>query len=439
MTQPVYDVDLTTSAPEAASALRQAIAESLEHRLSAMEHVKTALEADPEFVMGLAVRASMMMQIGSNAVHPKIAETLKQANKHANGASRREQMHLAALEQWLSGNLGRATGIWKDIIDECPSDILALRLHHNGSFWTGNRDSLAKGPLQVFEKLGEDSPASGFVMGMCAFGLEESGDYEQAESFGRKAVEHNENDLWALHAVAHVLEMQCRHDEGRVLLNKPYGTWSDRNPFKDHLWWHSALFSLEAGDTAKVLELYDREVRVDETGFYLDVQNAASLLKRLELVGVDVGERWEELADLAQSRTGDHVMPFTDAHFMLALCGAGRFDAARSYLASLESFVGEQESQVADVTRQFNVPLCESLLAYAEARYGDAADQLYALRDDLSPLGASHAQRDIFQQIMIDAVMQAGRTELARELLEQRHAERSGSTWAQDRLQKLAR
>lgn len=437
MTELVYDVDLTTSAPEAASALRQAIAESLEHRLSAMDHVKAALEADPEFVMGLAVRASMMMQIGSNAVHPKIAETLAKANKHAAGATRREQMHLAALEQWLSGNLGRATGIWQDIIDECPSDILALRLHHNGSFWTGNRDSLAKGPLQVFGKLGEDSPASGFVMGMCAFGLEESGDYEQAESFGRKAVERNENDLWALHAVAHVLEMQCRHNEGRALLDKPYGTWSDRNPFKDHLWWHSALFSLEAGDTAKVLELYDREVRVDETGFYLDVQNAASLLKRLELVGVDVGERWEELADLAQSRTGDHVMPFTDAHFMLALCGAGRFDAARNYLASLKSFSGKQESQVADVTRRINVPLCEGLLAYAEGRYGDAADQLYAIRDDLSPMGASHAQRDIFQQIMIDAVMQAGRNEFARTLLEKRHAARPGSNWAQDRLDKL--
>ena len=437
MSNPVYNVELTTSDDAAADALRLAVAESLEHRLSAMEHVKTALEADPDFVMGLAVRAGMMMQIGSSAVHPKIASTLEHAAKHAGGATRREQMHVAALEHWLSGNLTQASGVWQEIIDECPNDILALRLHHNGSFWTGNREGLRKAPMQVLKQLGEDTPASGFVMGMCSFGLEECDEYEQAEKFGRKAVERNENDLWALHAVAHVLEMQCRHDEGRDLLNKPFGTWSDRNPFKDHLWWHSALFHLEAGDTAKVLELYDREVRVDETGFYLDVQNAASLLKRLELVGVDVGSRWEELADLAQSRTGDHVMPFTDAHFVLALVGAGRLDAARDYLSSLRGFCSGVENQVADVTREINIPLCDGLLAYAEKRYAEAADTLYELRGDLAPMGASHAQRDIFQQIMIDAVMQAGRSELARTLLQERHAVRPGSNWAKTRLDQL--
>ena len=438
MTEPVYDVELTTSAPEAADALRVAVAESLEHRLSAMEHVKAALAADPEFVMGLAMRAAMMLQIGSAQVHPKIAETLDKAKAGAKGVTCREQMHLAALEHWLAGNLTRAGDVWQEIIDDCPHDILALRLHHNASFWTGDRDRLRSAPMQVIEKIGEDAPASAFVMGMCAFGLEESGDYQRAESFGRRAVERNSDDLWALHAVAHVLEMQCRYGEGCELLDRPFGTWSDRNPFKDHLWWHSALFWLESGDTARVLELYDREVRVDESGFYLDVQNAASLLKRLELVGVGVGERWEELADLAQSRTGDHVMPFTDAHFMLALTGAGRIDAARGYVSSLRDFAREESNQVAGVTRDINVPLCEGLLACAEGRYGEAADALYDIRDDLSPMGASHAQRDIFRQVLIDAAMRAGQTDRARALLEERKAQRPGSAWAKERLQELA-
>lgn len=437
MTQPVYDVELTTSAPEAADALRTAVAESLEHRLSAMDHVKAALEADPECVMGLAMRAGMMLQIGTAQVHPKVAATLAHANRHAKGASRREQMHVAALEHWLAGNLTRAGGVWQEIVDDCPQDILALRLHHNASFWTGDRDRLRNAPMQVIGRLGEDTPASAFVMGMCSFGLEESGEYAEAESFGRRAVERNGDDLWALHAVAHVLEMQCRHGEGCELLDQPFGTWSDRNPFKDHLWWHSALFWLESGDTARVLELYDREVRVDETGFYLDVQNAASLLKRLELVGVDVGDRWEELADLAQSRTGDHVMPFTDAHFMLALTGAGRLDAARGYVSSLRDFAQKESNQVASVTRDVNVPLCEALLACAEGRYGEAADALYDMRDDLSPMGASHAQRDIFQQVLIDAAMQAGQTDRARALLQERKAQRPGSAWARDRLEHL--
>ena len=319
MIEDAYGLDLATDSDDAAASWNAAFADTLEHRLSAADHVKAALAADPEFVMGLCMRASMLLQIGSNGVHPKIAETLAKARAHENGATPRERMHIAALEHWLGGNLTRACAVWQEILDQWPADMMALKMHHNGSFWTGNRQGLASAPVAALETFGEDAPMSGFIMGMVAFGLEENGEYSQAEKYGREAVERNEDDLWALHAVAHILEMQCRQEEGRKLLNLPAGTWSDRNPFKDHLWWHSALFALEQGDISRVLELYDAEVRVDETGFYLDVQNAASLLIRLELTGVDVGTRWEELADLAQSRMGDHVMPFTDdphAYFM---------------------------------------------------------------------------------------------------------------------------
>ena len=437
MTQDAYGLDLTTDSDEAVSAWDTTIAASLEHRLIAADHVKAALQADPDFVMALCMRAGMMLQIGSNQVHPKIAETLARAKANEKGATRREQMHVAALEHWLAGNLSKACKVWEELLDQWPADIMALRLHHNGSFWTGNRDALFKAPAAVLKALGEDARASGFIMGMVAFGMEENGEYEGAEKFGCMAVERNENDLWALHAVAHILEMQCRHDEGRNLLNQPYGTWTDRSPFKDHLWWHSALFSLEKGDIPRVLELYDREVRVDETGFYLDVQNAASLLKRLELVGVDVGTRWEELADLAESRFGDHVMPFTDAHFMLALTGAGRLEAARGYLASLKDFAGTRESEISLVTRNVTVRLCEGLLACAQGRCDEAADILYAMRDELTPMGASHAQRDVFQQVMIDAVTRAGRDKIARALLDERHSLRPNSNWARDRLNSL--
>ena len=318
-------------------------------------------------------------------------------------------------------------------IQELPS-----RLHHNGSFWTGDARGLLSAPQGVLKAIGEKGPNVNFVKGMVAFGLEENGDYGGAEKFGRQAMEANGNDLWALHAVAHVLEMQGRREEGGTLLNQPFGTWVDRNPFKDHLWWHSALFALEQGDTLRVLELYDAEIRVDETGFYLDVQNAASLLKRLELTGVEVGMRWEELADLAVSRKGDHVMPFTDIHFMLALTGAKRLEAARGYLVSLKDFARTGNNDAAAVMQNVGVRLCEGLLAHGEGRHEDAADILYALRENLAPLGASHAQRDVFAQIIIDVVMQAGQNDRARALLREREALRPGSNWVRGRLESLS-
>lgn len=414
---------VTTDSDVALEALNAAVFDFLEARLSLGERLKAALEADPECIMALCFRGYFLMQLSSVQTLPQVAEIVARAKAVAGKASERERMHIAALEQWQGGSPSGACRVWEQILDQWPQDLLALRLHHFASFWRGARQSLRDAPAAVLGRIDEAMPGRPFVLGMLAFGLEENGDYARAESFGREAVEANENDLWALHAVAHVLEMQCRHKEGATLLDRPFGAWSDRNPFKDHVWWHAALFALEMGDHARVLEVYDREVRVDERGFYLDVQNAASLLQRLELAGADVGDRWEELADLAESRLDDHVMPFTDAHFMLALIGAKRIDAARSYLASLNRFASASKSEAGRVTGEVTVPLAEALLAYGEGRYAEAGDGLHAVRHRLGPLGGSHAQQDVFHQTLIEAMTRAGRESTARALLAERQVD----------------
>lgn len=437
MRQDILGLTVTTSSDAAVAALNAALFDFLEARLSLGARLKEALEADPECVMALCFRGYFLMQLSTVQTLPKVAEVLGQATVAAKGASERERMHVAALEQWQGGSPAGACRVWEAILDQWPRDLLALRLHHFASFWRGARESLRDAPAAVLGRIDEAMPGRPFVLGMLAFGLEETGDYARAEQFGREAVERNENDLWALHAVAHVLEMQCRHAEGVKLLERPFGAWSDRNPFKDHVWWHAALFALETGDHARVLEVYDREVKVDEGGFYLDVQNAASLLQRLELAGVDVGPRWEELADLAEGRLDDHVLPFTDAHFMLALVGAGRLEAARGYLASLKRFAASPASEAARVTGEITISLAEALLAYGEGRYAEAGDGLHALRHRLAPLGGSHAQQDVFHQTLIEAMTRAGRESTARALLAERQVLRPGSSWARERLAAL--
>ena len=157
------------------------------------------------------------------------------------------------------------------------------------------------------------------VLGMYAFALEECGDYSNAERLGRKAVDLEPHDLWAIHAVAHVYEMQSNLTAGIKWLNQPLGEWKDRNPFKDHLWWHTALFALEKGEFQKVLNLYDEAVWPDDKSFYLDIQNGASLLARLESFGVDVGDRWNSLGVVSEEKIGDHVLWFTEPHYTCLL------------------------------------------------------------------------------------------------------------------------
>ena len=60
-------------------------------------------------------------------------------------------------------------------------------------------------------------PDYGKVLGMSAFALEECGAYEEAERRGRRAVEIDPTDIWATHAVAHVMEMTGRQRDGIVM------------------------------------------------------------------------------------------------------------------------------------------------------------------------------------------------------------------------------
>jgi len=429
--------DLTTTSHQAVAAFDSALIDMMEYRQTMGGQVKAALEADPDFLMGLCLRGYMMMQFGSQAVLAKVREAIAAARKLSGDATWREQRHLEALEAWSEGHIRKARGIWQEIVIKYPRDLLALRLHHFMSFWQGDRQGLRNLPVGVIAAVDETLPGYEFVLSMVSFGMEECGEYSRAEEYGRRSVSLNSNDLWGIHAVAHVLEMQTRHKEGTDWLDQPFGAWDDRNPFKDHVWWHAALFSLELGDYDRVLDVYDREVKADDAGFYLDVQNSASMLMRLELCGVNVGDRWENLAELAKSRTGDHVMPFTDAHFMLALVGAKRHNDAAAYLASQKAFGQSDEGDAASTTRELGVPLSEGLLYYGKGAYAQATDKLLAIRNELAPLGGSHAQQDVFQQVLIDAAIKAGRNDLAGHLLRERTILRPNSHWAPEKLAQI--
>lgn len=426
MHQDVRGLDLNTSSAEAARLYDEAIDTYFHYDLALPRKVKAVLEADPEFGMGHCLRGYVLMMLGTSGVYPKVMQAAAAARGFLAAGTARERAHVDALEAWARGDLLGACAHWDAILCAHPHDVLALRLHHNAAFWSGRNYVLRNTVASVFDAWDETVPGFAHVLGMFAFGLEECGEYGRAEAYGRRACELDPGDLWAIHAVAHVLEMQGRHGDGQRWLDRPADAFAGKNPFQGHVWWHAALFALERGDRDAVLALYDERIRAANTEFYLDVQNMASLLKRLELVGIDVGARWEELADFAQDHTHDHVMAFTDVHACLALAAAGRAAAAQDYVGSLRAFARTPDNFAAATMEAVTVPLCEALIAYEAGEPARAADLLMPLRDDLAPIGGSHAQRDLFHQILLDALFRSGRLEPARALLSQRISLRPG-------------
>ena len=413
-------LDLTTDVEAAARGFDATLDQFLEFRLGAGQQLKETLAADPDFGMAHCLRGYLFMLFGTNATAEAVRESLQAAEARKGSLTRREQAHIAALGAWSAGDVARACDIWDEILVEHPTDLLALKLQHQNIFWMGRNYAMRSAVARVLDAWDENLPGYGNVLGMYAFALEECGDYAAAEPNGRRAVELSPEDLWAVHAVTHVLEMQGRAREGSAWLDYPADAWDDRNPFKGHLWWHLTLFDLAQGEIDKVLARFDDAVYAEKNNFYSQIFNASSLLYRLEFLGVDVGDRWRELADQCETRLDDHVMVFTDIHVMMALAADGRHDAAGKMLASLRDYAKRPDDFAAGTMAPVTIPVCEAILAFAEGEYEKTVELLLPIRAELPCIGGSHAQRDLFAQFLIEAAVKCGRLPLARALLSER-------------------
>ena len=179
-------------------------------------------------------------------------------------------------------------------------------------------------------------PDYGYVLGMHAFGLEEMGDYGRAESAGREAVGRNRGDVWAIHAVAHVMEMQGRARDGIDWLAGRAADWGAAdNLFAIHNAWHLALFHLDLGEHDKVLALYDERIRAGNSTVGLDLVDASAMLWRLAPPRRRRGARWNELVDAWQPSIDGGWYAFNDIHAMMAFVAAGRERDADRLLAAM--------------------------------------------------------------------------------------------------------
>jgi hypothetical protein len=208
--------------------------------------------------------------------------------------------------------------------------------------------------------------------------------------------------------------MQGRRSEGIEWLTTLAPNWEGSHNLQHHLWWHCALFKLEYGDTAGALELYDTRFRnlaaaltVAAPDVYIDVQNAASMLFRLQRLGVDVGNRWEELADKAEARIGDCLSAFTLPHWLMALTATGRTTAAERMIEAMRAFANGRGT-VPRIVRDYVLPIAEAQLAHAAGRHVEAVALMRPAIGGMYRLGGSHAQQDVLEQLFVDAALKAG-------------------------------
>jgi tetratricopeptide (TPR) repeat protein len=348
----------------------------------------------------------------------------------------REQAHHDAIGAWVRGDWHGASQILDDLLERWPADLLALMFGHLLDFFLGDAANLRDRPGRSLAAIDPAHPHAALVRGMQAFGLEESGHYEAAEDAGLAAVAVNPDDVWAIHAVTHTYEMRGRVATGVEFLTSREQDWGSGNLFTVHNWWHLALFHLELGDPSAALAVYDREVHHEASdGVALELVDAAAMLWRLHLDGIDTGTRFATLAD-AWSTADDarRWYAFNDVHATLAYVGAGRLDDAERLVERMARYANGEDGTVAGsnvaMTAEIGLPASLALVAYGQGNWSEVVARLAPIRRHIHQFGGSHAQRDVLQRTLLEAAVRNGNLDLARGLVAERLAVRPTSAYA---------
>ena len=105
--------------------------------------------------------------------------------------------------------------------------------------------------------------------------------------------------------------------------------------------------------------------------------------------------------------------------YLYGLARAGRPEADR-LLAAVKARADVVSAFDREAWRDVAVPACEGLVAQARGDFRQAASKLLPALARISEIGGSHAQRDLFSLIALDALIQSGRLREAQQWLELR-------------------
>lgn len=387
---------ITPTSTDAGSRFEAMVESYLGSRADTPLLVRDTMAADPDHLMAATIMGYLTRLAGdpANAGRARALHRDLAGRVAAGSGTAWERDHVTALGLWLDDRLHTLMAHFEAMLDAHPADVLALRMLHYLYFYDGDavrmRDSV-RSRLPAYA----GHPLEAYVLGMLAFGHEEAGDYAEAERRGRAAVAANPRDVWAAHAVAHVMEMQERRGEGVAWIQALRPQWHAANNFRFHLDWHEALFHLGSGDFDAVLDLYDTSVGpATADDFYLDLCNAASLLLRIEAAGGAVGERWQPLAEIAERHVTDTELVFASLHYLMPLLRTGH-PAAATLLDTLEHWAARDTTQ-GRVVQDVALEVARFLAARERGDRPAAAAAHQRFRGALHRIGGSHAQRALF-------------------------------------------
>jgi len=401
-------------------AFEQALASLFRTDGCALGTIERAIARDPSFAAGHALRAAALVLGGSDATASALEASIATIERHT-GANERERRHAAAARQWLVGDVERSANLYGEILREHPRDRLALLVAHALDFRLARRDTMRDRIAAVIEHWDASDPEYGYVLGMYAFGLEETGDYDRAWTTAHRSLELIPDNASAIHVIAHVLEMRGPPDKGIAWLRSTQPVWIANAGFRVHLAWHLALFQLDADAAADALATYDELIAPRLDGGNNGLVDASALLWRLQLRGAGSRRRWHEVVRLWLRERVFGNRAFDLVHAVIAFAAAKKHGWARRLAnrlqrdSMLRGHSGAEELALAE-------PLIAAIMSFCRGEYDRAVESISAIRAAADRCGGSVAQCDLIHLTLLEAALRSHRNRLAQTLATERSA-----------------
>lgn len=430
MTQDARGVAVSMTDAASLELLEQAVRQFQSYVGDPVATIDQALQTRPDFALGHALRAAALMAFGEqrffDQARPSVAALEGLVERGV--ANDRERALAAALRKLVDGDWNAASVAFDRALIANPRDVIALQTAHLFDFMRGDALNLRNRVTRVLPAWSASIPGYSYVLGFHAFGLEECNQYPEAMATANAALELEPTDGWAVHAGLHCLEMQGKIDEGVDWLESRQAQWAPGNGFAFHNHWHRALLYLDRGDTAKVLEIYDRDVFPEDTDVSFVLVDASALLWRLHLLGVDVTSRMQRLAKIWEAKLDGErgFYAFNDVHALFCFAVREREDLIGRVLRDLESTAISATTNGA-MAREVGLPVARGITAFAMGRYAQCLAELEPVRDIAHRFGGSHAQRDLLTLTIAEAARRSGQLAVARHYLNERVVLRPGS------------
>ena len=330
------------------------------------------------------------------------------------GISSREKAGIEAIDLWINNKGVQSLGVIRDHLKEYPKDVLMLRLAQRLFMQGCHSAGVPNFPDELFtlcQSIAKHCEDDWAFLGSYAFAHHETGRLDEAFKLASKSLEMYPLNAVASHSVTHVYFEKGDAASGGGFLENWLEGFDKRASYHVHLSWHLALFELAMGRYKNALDLYETDIRPSVVSkSAASLADSASLMWRLTIYGgTPPPKPWEEVRDQALPAAGNPGPPFRDAHAALAFAAAGDQEALEKTIGAIRTAAEGGNVLVQEMT----LPMIQGIAAFAEGNYGETVRLMEQPIRDLARIGGSHAQREVFEDTLLEAHIRAEQFEKA--------------------------